>query len=819
MAVGEAVSKVASGFAEKAREKAVEKGTEFAAAAAQRAVEKGAAFAQGKVAQFTAPSRGPPLPPVAFPSNVITHEASFSEHRPKQGEFMVFVLVLIVSLLAVLFVENPLVQRLVIIAIAGLLFAERFLGEKFEQKFNIKAESADPLMLLKLLAAVMIVVFVNNIFTGIVLVIVFFLIVLYGPQAVHWMQDRVREIKGTKEGAKALVAVPEEEKPKLLRASFWPKWFFALIICDGLIDNTVGRIPGVEMIVEVVLALIAYFLWGKAALLQLLELLDPTGFLDPFIPGVAGAGLAARHHAMKEWEAKHPQPKTQSAMIFLLFIAVGVVVGGLVYMGLTGVFVAMIAGGGLLFAVLAMYKPDVGLALMRTVGLLVGYFLLLFFLLMFNAPSGLVAIIALVAPIAMLVVDAKAGVLVFSFVLLVGFYAYAYGSPVPSDSPLGGVITAISGGIAKGFSKAAAGPQYLEQAFKRQIAIASGDFAASQIDAEAKRDLGVSLQPLKKSEERFFTTAPAAFFTTLKGTALDKPIEIKAECEFQTGSDPPAPAKILSRCANDPRQDTFCMLTVEGEESYDIDCTTGEPPAAGEPVLVPGSHTIRLRAAFGFTARSYLPMYLMEQGKLRDMRRRNLDPLEGFDVKSPVATTTKGPVRVGIAVGTQPVGIELAAGKPGPTIAVTIDNAGAGEVAEVTNVLLFMPKGLTVAQLAGGRALGEPAKKTCTELRDDPQVKEEAKLCDDKIHNAYLISPRQRGTEPLGSFVTFRAYTQVEDGNTLLGPAAVTTRNIRVSTTYKYLLKQETVFTVEEPRQAFEREGEIQQVLPAEREP
>ncbi|MBI4016681.1 MAG: hypothetical protein HY363_03230 [Candidatus Aenigmarchaeota archaeon] len=333
----------------------------------------------------------------------------------------------------------------------------------------------------------------------------------------------------------------------------------------------------------------------------------------------------------------------------------------------------------------------------------------------------------------------------------------------------------------------------LQKSYERDVAYAKGDYAASQIDEDSKRDLGVQLEELKASEERTFEGMPASFYTTLKAEALDKPINIIASCTIDEQN--------IELLGCETKEGENCKITVEGKETTNLDCVAENLPA--------GTHTATLSANFDFTTRSYLPVYLMEKNKLRELIKRNLDPLKGYDIKEPVATTTKGPVRVGIAVGAQPVGIGLQTGEPGPTIAVTIDNTWEGEVKEIKNVLIFLPKGIRITKIAGARVLGIPFKQTCDGVRQIDE--QEARLCDETI-NAYTITP-ESADEAFGSFVSFRAYTLTGEGLEL-GPAPITTRNIRVSVIYEYSLEKEKIFTVEQPMRS-ESEQDIQTVTVA----
>ena len=363
---------------------------------------------------------------------------------------------------------------------------------------------------------------------------------------------------------------------------------------------------------------------------------------------------------------------------------------------------------------------------------------------------------------------------------------------VEKQSVIGKGVTIMRESILRIPQSASLALRGFQRAYEQELAYAKGDYAASQIDEDAKRDLGVRMEELAQSEERLFEGAPVSFYTAVKAEALDKPVNIIASCEIDDQN--------VELLGCETKENSACKITVEGKETTSLDCVAES--------LQAGTHTAKISADFDFTTRSYLPVYLMEKNKLRELKRRGLDPLKGYDVKAPVATTTRGPVRVGVAVSEQPVGIGLQAGEPGPTIAVTIDNEWEGEVKAINSVILFLPRGIRITKVAGARVLGTPLKQSCEAIRQIDE--QEARLCDETI-NAYTIMP-EGSEETFGSFISFRAYTLVGEGLEL-GPAPITTRNIRVSVLYSYLLEKEKLFTVEEVHR--ERESELQPVTVA----
>ena len=55
------------------------------------------------------------------------------------------------------------------------------------------------------------------------------------------------------------------------------------IVLD-ILDFTVGRVPGFEMVFDAVMGVTAVILWGWPGLFAFWEIADPTGQADGFVP-------------------------------------------------------------------------------------------------------------------------------------------------------------------------------------------------------------------------------------------------------------------------------------------------------------------------------------------------------------------------------------------------------------------------------------------------------------------------------------------------------------------------------------------------------
>ncbi|WP_411817734.1 hypothetical protein [Hyphococcus sp. DH-69] len=72
------------------------------------------------------------------------------------------------------------------------------------------------------------------------------------------------------------------------------------IILD-LLDFTIGRIPGLEMVVDGLLGVAAVVMWGWPGLIAFWEIADPTGQVDAFVPTLT---LLALSQMRKEKSAR-----------------------------------------------------------------------------------------------------------------------------------------------------------------------------------------------------------------------------------------------------------------------------------------------------------------------------------------------------------------------------------------------------------------------------------------------------------------------------------------------------------------------------------
>ena len=73
-----------------------------------------------------------------------------------------------------------------------------------------------------------------------------------------------------------------------------------IAIIFDILDFTVGRIPGFELIFDAGLGVLAVLLWGWPGLLAFWEIADPTGQVDGFVPTLTLIALSQMGRGKKK---------------------------------------------------------------------------------------------------------------------------------------------------------------------------------------------------------------------------------------------------------------------------------------------------------------------------------------------------------------------------------------------------------------------------------------------------------------------------------------------------------------------------------------
>lgn len=85
-----------------------------------------------------------------------------------------------------------------------------------------------------------------------------------------------------------------------------------LIVAVALdvVDFTIGRIPGLELPVDIVLGVVAVMLWGWTGLFAFWETIDPTGQIDGFTPTLTLIAISQLGKTARGPRAGEPLPKS-----------------------------------------------------------------------------------------------------------------------------------------------------------------------------------------------------------------------------------------------------------------------------------------------------------------------------------------------------------------------------------------------------------------------------------------------------------------------------------------------------------------------------
>ena len=308
----------------------------------------------------------------------------------------------------------------------------------------------------------------------------------------------------------------------------------------------------------------------------------------------------------------------------------------------------------------------------------------------------------------------------------------------------------------------------------RQIALATGDYYTSTVDASAEEPVGVFLEQVRPAEFRFYQDRPVLIYALLKARVVDTPITIQLSCkggpENVTGSIRP--------------RDRFY---VEDYEERDIDCTL--PAGMNESV-----HKAAFGAEFDFKPRGYIRATFMDKDRLRALRRQDIDPLTKYGIRerTPVAVTTRGPVRIGMRLGaTNPIGIDRTEEAHAMLLGITVDNNWQGKILELNRMVLIVPKGILVEDISKYKV----EKSSCAGLPIG-----ERQGCDDGIHTVY------KATDPrffalfreLSAHKTFHVglLLPANDYETFLGKGPLIVQNFKVTVEYTYAYEETAIFSV-----------------------
>jgi len=292
----------------------------------------------------------------------------------------------------------------------------------------------------------------------------------------------------------------------------------------------------------------------------------------------------------------------------------------------------------------------------------------------------------------------------------------------------------------------------------------------AEINKANQKTLGLNMGPPQTTTVAF-TDMPLTVHTKLQGAAIIEPISAIFGC---TATNDHIQGKIF------PTN----QMTIQKEQTEEIDCIF-EP---GQ--LDKGMHKITISADFNFESISYIQTFFMPEQTLTELRKKGEDPLAG--TSQPRATTTKGPVNVNIHAPQAPI---PAAENKKITLGITLLNTGQGKIKKINEAIIYMPKGLELAEETGITQNYE--KITCEDL-----LPEEQKTCDPEASEIYKVTQKALSNPQYKNIKTgreFRLYLQEYDKDKLTGKTPIKPASFHTTIRYDYLLEKSTTVHVKEP--------------------
>ncbi len=304
--------------------------------------------------------------------------------------------------------------------------------------------------------------------------------------------------------------------------------------------------------------------------------------------------------------------------------------------------------------------------------------------------------------------------------------------------------------------------------FEKRIAFATG-----RVEEGAKKKLGVFLDELKQTGDRFYERAPVNVYSTLTAETLEgSTINVELSCKLDNQTN------IIKAGDYVPQK----LIEIFEKDKRNVECIFDNVPA--------GRYNAIMEADFGFETISYLKSYFVDASLLRSLRQANIDFFKHYTIKdrNPVAQSTSGPVLVGIGVDSQPLIVEQMAQQRIP-LTIKLTNSWEGRIKQLNKVVIAVPKGVVVSKFYGLRGEVPIQSISCAKLSG-----EEQRFCDDALYNLYEIEAKQADVK---EDVRYGAVLEVTDQLLLLGKTPPSIQYFKVSVQYVYSLKTEKSIEVE----------------------
>ena len=187
-----------------------------------------------------------------------------------------------------------------------------------------------------------------------------------------------------------------------------------------------------------------------------------------------------------------------------------------------------------------------------------------------------------------------------------------------------------------------------------------------------------------------------------------------------------------------------------------------------------GTNNIIIQTSYQYSTLSRIEGHFIDIERKNAYRAEDIDILDQYNKdSSPEAMYTSGPLKLGIEIGTQPIGIE--SGSNGPRVGFTLEGEWKGKVESVEELNMSLPKGLVL----DGEQIGD-----CKNF-------EEVQVTEDR--NVYAYNEE---IEPIEDYRSFYCKTKVSDFNDIMGENEISTKYIRVATAYTYQNEETERITV-----------------------
>ncbi|PIN77095.1 hypothetical protein COV16_07355 [Candidatus Woesearchaeota archaeon CG10_big_fil_rev_8_21_14_0_10_34_8] len=333
----------------------------------------------------------------------------------------------------------------------------------------------------------------------------------------------------------------------------------------------------------------------------------------------------------------------------------------------------------------------------------------------------------------------------------------------------------------------------VEDTVSIRIKQASGEYYYGVVEQNENEQLGVYLEDLKPSQSLYEEYGSVTVFASLMARTLDDAVNVDVAC-FAGRETAPTPGKVYP-------SDSFDVYNLQKEE---LDCSFERLPV--------GTNEVTFTADFNFETIGYLKRYFADYDAVVAATRQDVDLLDEYQIldKNPVAHYTNGPVAIGMGPESSLIGIsETRTVKP--RLALTLDSKWDGQIKEISEVVLIMPKELSLdsstctdpdwtAYNVEDCVDSEIEHKTTIyqECEGDEGCVEEVCTAQLENYNAYKLSlagkPAYKNVE---EYITISCRLNVDDVAGLLGATPIATHYFYVKTRYDYQISEDTSVTVE----------------------